>query len=212
MIAQAQQRIDAGLAVAWERGLDRGVRHEPGADEGVRRILNVMRTVDRSASRPPSRTILKLRRLRSSRARGSLPMNTRRELFNPTRADAKAKLELRRKEELRAQSEKQCILERVGDRLEFITDRRVRSLQQREALTRIPKSSFIDSLGLCTIGQRTRAHDVSNDSVPKSHNTTLFLVHGSSQAPSWRNPANYSASHDTSRQTYFNHDVNSIAT
>ena len=212
MVTQAQQRIDAGLAGARERGLDRGVRHEPGADEGVRRILNVVRTVDRSASRPPRRTILKLSGLRAARTRGSLPMNTRRELFNPTRTDSKAKLELRRKEELRAQSEQQCILERVGDRLEFITDRRIRSLQQREALTRIPKSGFIDSLGLCTIGQRTRAHDVSNDGVSQSHNTTLFLVFDPPQAPSRRRPADSTASHDIPRQTYFNHDVNSIAT
>lgn len=212
MITQAQQRINAGLTVARERRLDRGVRHEPGADEGVRRILNIMRTVDRGTSRPPSGPILKLSGLRAARARGSLTMHTRRKLFNSTRTNPKSKLELRGKEELRAQRKEQRILKRVGDRLEFVTDRRVRGLQQREPLTRIPKSGFIDSLGLCTIGQRTRAHDVSNDSVPESHNTTLFLVYGSSQAPSWRNPANYPASHDTSRQTHFNHDVNSIAT
>ena len=139
-------------------------------------------------------------------------MNTRGELFNSPRTNSEAKLKLWGKQKLRTQRQKKRILQRVGHSLEFVTDRRVRRLQECKPLTRVRKSSLINSLSLCTIGQRTRANDVSNDSVTKSHSTTLFLVYGSSQAPSWRNPANYSASHDTSRQTYFNHDVNSIAT
>ena len=212
MITQAQQRINAGLAVARERRLDRGVRHEPGANEGVRRILNVMRTVDRGTSRPPSGPILKLSGLRAARARGSLTMHARRELFNPTRTNSKSELELRGKEELRTQRQEESILERVGNRLELVTHRRVRSLQESQPLTGTFQGCFKDSLSVCTIGQRTRAHDVSNDSVSQSHNTTLFLVSAPPQALSRRRPADSTASHDIPRQTYFNHDVNSIAT
>mgnify|MGYP007011636312 CR=1 FL=1 len=139
-------------------------------------------------------------------------MHARRELFNPTRTNSKSELELRGKEELRTQRQEESILERVGNRLELVTHRRVRSLQESQPLTGPLQGCFKDSLSVCTIGQRTRAHDVSNDSVSQSHSPTLFLVFRSPQASPRRRPEGSSASHDNSRQTYFNHDVNIIAT
>ena len=139
-------------------------------------------------------------------------MHARRKLLNPTGTNAEAQLKLRGKEKLRTQRQEEGILERVGDRLELVTHRRVRSLQKSQPLTGPLQGCFKDSLSVCTIGQRTRAHDVSNDSVSQSHNTTLFLVSDPPQALSRRWPADSTASHDIPRQTYFNHDVNSIAT
>ena len=139
-------------------------------------------------------------------------MHARRELLNPTCTNAEAQLELRRKKKLRAQRQKESILERVGNRLKLVTHRRVRSLQESQPLTGSLQGRFKDSLSVCTIGQRTRAHDVSNDSVSQSHSPTLFLVFHSPQASPRRRPEGSSASHDNSRQTYFNHNVNIIAT
>jgi len=53
-----------------------------------------MRPVNRSAGRPPSGAILKLRRVRTMRTRRSLTMNARGELFNSPRTNSEAKLKL----------------------------------------------------------------------------------------------------------------------
>ena len=139
-------------------------------------------------------------------------MHARGELLNPTSSNTEAQLELGGKKKLRTQRQEESILERVGNRLKLVTHRRVRGLQESQPLTGPFQGCFKDSLSVCTIGQRTRAHDVSNDSVSQSHNTTLFLVSDPPQALSRRRPADSTASHDIPRQTYFNHDVNSIAT
>ena len=139
-------------------------------------------------------------------------MHARRELLNPTSTNAEAQLELRGKKKLRTQRQEESILERVCNRLKLVTHRRVRSLQESQPLTGPLQGCFKDSLSVCTIGQRTRTHNVSNDGVSQSHNTTLFLVSDPPQALSRRRPADSTASHDTPRQTYFNHAVNSIAT
>ena len=212
MIAQAQHGVDADLAVRRKLGFDRGVRHEPRANEGVRGVLHIVRTVDRGSGRPPRGSVLKRRRLRAAATGRSLAMHARRELLNPTSSNTEAQLELRGKKKLRAQRQEESVLKRVGNRLELVPHRRVRSLQQRQPLTGSLQGRFKDSLSVCTIGQRTRTHDVSNDGVSQSHNTTLFLVFDPPQALSRRRPADSTASHDTPRQTYLNHDVNSIAT
>ena len=137
-------------------------------------------------------------------------MHARRKLLNPTGTNAEAQLKLRGKEKLRTQRQEESILERVGNRLELVTHRRVRSLQESQPLTGPFQGCFKDSLSVCTIGQRTRAHDVSNDSVSQSHSPTLFLVSEPQQAPLRRGPIDSSASHDISRQTHFNQDVNII--
>ena len=139
-------------------------------------------------------------------------MHTRRELLDPTGTDAEAQLKLRGKEKLRTQRQEESILERVGDRLKLVTHRRVRSLEESQPLTGPFQDCLKDPLSVCTIGQRTRAHNVSNDCVSQSHNTTLFLVSDPPQALSRRRQADSTASHDIPRQTYFNHNVNSIAT
>lgn len=132
------------------------------------------------------------------------------ELLNTPGADTKAKLKLGRKQELGTQGEEQRIFERVRNCLELIAHRRIGSFEEGQPLRRPLEGCFKDSLSLCTIGQRTRAHDVSNDSVSQSHSPTLFLVSEPQQAPLRRGPIDSSASHDTSRQTYFNQDVNII--
>ena len=139
-------------------------------------------------------------------------MHARRKLLNPTGTNAEAQLELRGKEKLRAQRQEESILERVGNRLELVAHRRVRSLQESQPLTGPLQGCFKDSLSVCTIGQRTRAHDVSNDSVPQSHSPTLFLVYYSLQVRLRNSLVDSSASHDNSRGPYFNHNVNIIAT
>lgn len=57
-------------------------------------------------------------------------MHARRKLLNPTGTNAEAQLKLRGKEKLRTQRQEESILERIGNRLELVTHRRVRSLQE----------------------------------------------------------------------------------
>ena len=110
-------------------------------------------------------------------------MHTRRKLFNSTRTNPKSKLELRGKEELRAQRKEQRILKRVGDRLEFVTDRRVRGLQQREPSPGMVRAHFamsaltllLSALFLVLPALAARA-EVSIQEVKSKSGITAWLV------------------------------------
>ena len=95
VVTQAQQGVDRGLAGRGHITFDGGVSHEPGADEGVGGVLEVVRSVDRSACRPPRRSILKRASLAHALAGGGLTMNTGGELLDASSTDAEAKVELR---------------------------------------------------------------------------------------------------------------------
>ena len=80
--------------------------------------------------------------------------------------------------------EQERVFERVGDRLKLVPNRGVGSLQQGKPLTCLLEGLLEGALGVRAIGECTGTNDVGDDSITKSHKTTLFLVFNPPQAPS----------------------------